>query len=438
MVREFVKWDNELRAGEQIVDQVDRALAIAQAEPKGPTYLSLPREVLAERLPDEFQLRADPPAIPTPPHPDPAAIEQLAELVAAAEHPLVIASGGDRELFDILGPLAERFAVPVAQYWRTSCAIATNHPYYAGEVPKPELARADVVIVSSSMVPWMPDRMPLRDGATVVGVGPDPLFSGIPTRSFPADLVITATPATAFGALDAALDRLGAADAPTTVARRRSLPAELRSRRDRERGDGREPGGTPMTPEHMSRVIGEAIGPDAIVVNELGLAPAVMDFTRWDSYFGPPISGGLGWGVPTALGLALGHRKEQTGRQVVAVVGDGSYVFANPAACHHCAASLGLGLLTIVADNRVWNAVRRSTIAVYPEGRAAATPTMPLSSLDPAPDYPKLVEAYGGHGEHVADPEQLKGALDRALEVTASGRQALVSIHCSYPDFAHH
>ncbi len=82
--------------------------------------------------------------------------------------------------------------------------------------------------------------------------------------------------------------------------------------------------------------------------------------------------------------------------------------------------------------------MRRSTIAVYPEGMARSSEHMPLSSLEPAPDYPKLVEAYGGHGTHVAEPEELRPALERALEITASGRQALVSVHCSYPDAAHH
>ena len=63
---------------------------------------------------------------------------------------------------------------------------------------------------------------------------------------------------------------------------------------------------------------------------------------------------------------------------------------------------------------------------------------MPLSSLEPAPDYTKFVEAYGGHGEHVTDPDQLGGALDRAIEIAATGRQALVSVHVSYPDMANH
>ncbi|MGI9595239.1 MAG: thiamine pyrophosphate-dependent enzyme, partial [Acidimicrobiales bacterium] len=100
------------------------------------------------------------------------------------------------------------------------------------------------------------------------------------------------------------------------------------------------------------------------------------------------------------------------------------------------AASLGLGLVTVVADNRVWNAVRRSTLAVYPEGMAATAETMPLSSLEPAPDYTKFVEAYGGHGEHVDDADLLRPALERAIEMAAAGRQALVSVRVSYPDMA--
>jgi acetolactate synthase-1/2/3 large subunit len=52
MIREIVKWDYELRNGEQLATVVDRALAIAATEPRGPVYLSLPREVIAAPLPD--------------------------------------------------------------------------------------------------------------------------------------------------------------------------------------------------------------------------------------------------------------------------------------------------------------------------------------------------------------------------------------------------
>lgn len=434
LAREFVKWDHEIRAAEQIVALVDRSLSISMSEPKGPTYLSLPREILAERLPEGFEIGEPHANAAASPHPDPSAIHHVANLVAAARHPLVIISGGDQAIFDRLGSFAERFAVPVVQFWRTSCAIATNHPFYAGEVPKEELASADVVVVLNTMVPWMPGAMPLTPGAKVIEIGPDPTFADVPVRTFPSVISLTSSVAPALDALSAALDQLGYADSAAVADRRRTLVPQLAERRQRERAAGDDPGGVPMTPEYMTRVLNDVVGQDATIVNELGLSTGVLELTNWDSFYGPTISAGLGWGVPAALGMKLA-RPDKT---VVACTGDGSYVFANPAACHHAAASLGLGLLTVVADNRVWNAVRRSTIAVYPEGMARSSEHMPLSSLEPAPDYPKLVEAYGGHGTHVAEPEELRPALERALEITASGRQALVSVHCSYPDAAHH
>ena len=434
IVREFVKWDNELRAGEQVVDQVDRALAIAQAQPCGPVYLSLPREVLAESLPPGTALGPNSVEVPAPPHPDPAAVEAAVGLIAEAEAPLIITSGGGPDLFDVLGPVAERFAIPVVQYWRTSVAISTEHPMYAGENPAELLSRSDCVVTLDSMVPWVPGGMRPPDGARMIQIGPDPLFAGTPVRSFPSDVTITSTASTGLGAIAAGLDAIGLASAAHTLARRTALADDLDARRQREVAAGHEPGGQVMSPEFMSLTLSEVIGSDAAVVNELGLAPAVMSFTGPHSFFGPTVSAGLGWGGGTALGAKLADPD----RLVVWATGDGSYVFSNPMAVHHAAASQGLGLLTLVADNRVWNAVRRSTLAVYPEGAAARSARMPLSALDPAPDYPKIVEAYGGHGQHVEDPDELRPALERAIEICSTGRQALISVHVSYPDAAIH
>ncbi len=435
MLREFVKWDNELRAPEQVVDVVDRALAITRSEPKGPVYLSLPREVLAAPLPDDFTMSAEPSvAAATPPAPDQDAINQVVALLSEAEQPLIITSDGGEALFSVLGDFALEFAVPVVQFWRTSPAIATTHPMYAGEVPVPLLAESDLVIVFDSLVPWMRDGMDIRDNATVVNIGPDPLFTGTPIRSFPSQLTINATPSGAIDAVGTELRAIGHSDSPDIAARRDRLTEELNARRTRELAAGANPGGSPMSPEYMTRVLGDAAGSDATIVNELGLATAMLDLTRHDSFLGLAISGGLGWGG----GAAVGAKLADPDRLVIWATGDGSYVFSNPLAVHHAAASLGLGLVTVVADNRVWNAVRRSTIAVYPDGRAAASETMPLSSLEPAPDYTKFVEAYGGHGEHVTDPDLLRPALDRAIDIAKTGRQALVSVHVSYPDMANH
>src|SRR5437763_14728889 len=87
MLREMVKWDYELRNGAQLETVVDRALTLATSPPEGPVYLSLPREVLAEKL---FGFTYESPsrhAVASAPAPDAAAIAAAVEILARAQHP---------------------------------------------------------------------------------------------------------------------------------------------------------------------------------------------------------------------------------------------------------------------------------------------------------------------------------------------------------------
>ena len=150
-----------------------------------------------------------------------------------------------------------------------------------------------------------------------------------------------------------------------------------------------------------------------------------MRFPKPDTLFGLSIAGALGWALPAALGAQLAARDQL----VVAAVGDGSYTFANPVACHQMAAQLDLPVLTVVFDNQGWQAVRMATLAIYPQGQAAQAAEMPLTSLAPSPDYAKVIEASGGHGERVEDPAGFPAALERALDVVRrERRQALVQV----------
>jgi acetolactate synthase I/II/III large subunit len=107
-------------------------------------------------------------------------------------------------------------------------------------------------------------------------------------------------------------------------------------------------------------------------------------------------------------------------------------MFANPVACHQVGEALGLPVLTVVFNNGVWNAVRKTTRAVYPDGFAARSNRMPLASLEPSPAYEKIVEASGGYGERVDAADQLPAALERALHaVRKEKRQALLNVICS-------
>jgi acetolactate synthase-1/2/3 large subunit len=91
-------------------------------------------------------------------------------------------------------------------------------------------------------------------------------------------------------------------------------------------------------------------------------------------------------------------------------------------------------VLFVVFNNRAWNAVKRAVHSHAPEGLAAKTGQMPISDLDPAPDYELVCRASGGHAERVEDPAALPDALARALKVVRDEkRQALLNVICKKP-----
>src|SRR5688572_28807230 len=116
MLREFMKWDYELRHAEQVETVIDRGLAISKSEPQGPVYVTLPREVLASSFAGGFSTQ--PTMVPaSPPAVDPEALEEAAKLLGAAQHPLLITANGGRSLESsrAIEQLAHTLAVPVNQ-----------------------------------------------------------------------------------------------------------------------------------------------------------------------------------------------------------------------------------------------------------------------------------------------------------------------------------
>ena len=146
MLREAVKWDYELRVPEQITDVVSRAYEITMSSPRGPVYLSLPREPLAAPMPEPLG-PVKPRHVPAPPHADPAMIATLAEWIAAAEKPLIITTASGAEAMAPLGRIAEKYALPVVTQRQRVVCLPSSHPMHMGYDPQGLLQEADLVIV---------------------------------------------------------------------------------------------------------------------------------------------------------------------------------------------------------------------------------------------------------------------------------------------------
>ncbi|HFD6993606.1 TPA: thiamine pyrophosphate-requiring protein, partial [Klebsiella pneumoniae] len=158
LIRESVKWDFELRLADQIGEHVDRAWAIASSLPKGPVYLSLPREPLCETFAvDEAALQAGPSQQPVRYAPVREDIARAAEAIACARHPVIFAQRGARtaEGFARLDSLVREWAIPLVEYWGTEVTLSADNPLLAGADPSVWLADADVILVVDSQAPWM-------------------------------------------------------------------------------------------------------------------------------------------------------------------------------------------------------------------------------------------------------------------------------------------
>ncbi len=430
MVREHTKWDYELRSAVQLEAITDRALAIARAQPPGPVYLSLPREVMHEQAPAP-NLGSSQGAVLAG-EPSAAALAEMARVLAGARCPLIITAraGREPEALPLLAALAQDWAWPVVEFRPRYLNLPNTHPMHAGYEVQPWLDQADAIVVLDCDVPWIPAQGQPREGVPVFHVGSDPLYAAYPNRGFRSDASVQSTPAAFLRALRQALSAHTCR--PELRAARENLLSQKGAARRQTLGQAIAQGsqaGQPLGMAAVSAALGRALQahPGAIVVNEYSLVSAALSLHEPGSYFGSSPVGGLGWGLPAALGAKLARPEAL----VVATLGDGSYEFSNPLACHHAAAMHGIATLTVVLNNGGYGAVERATRALYPQG-VAARQGMELVSLAPMPHFEQVIAACGGWGERVESVDALEGAIERAIEqVMVHGRQALLNVICS-------
>lgn len=430
MARELVKWDYELRDGRNVDEVVDRGLSIAMAEPRGPIYLTLPREVLAQPMPADYQRRPAQPVV-SPAYPDPHGVARIAQAIKEARYPLFVvsSSGADTQTVPVLDALLRTYGIAVAESMGHYVNVPYDHAHHLGHDATAVVARADVVIALESDVPWVPGRAEPAADAFIAQIGVDPLFQDLPLRSFQSTVTLVSRALPFLQALAAELTRIGAADtAAARVARISADSQAWRAALARQVAQDEIQGGL-ITKQYLSSAIDQVRGEDSIVVSEYTIRAEHMSFTQPGSYFLNSTAGGLGWGFPAALGA----QQAAPDKLVICVQGDGAYMFTNPASCHQAAEMHGLPVLMIVFNNHHWQAVEQTTLAVYPDGATRAYVKehghAPLSGLGHMPDFELYAQASGGYGEKVATREELLPALQRAIHaVTVEKRHALLNV----------
>ena len=427
MVREWVKWDYELRHGADVEGVVDRALAIAQSEPAGPVYLTLPREVLAERLHGMTYQDASRQQHATDRLPSRDSMDEAVRMLAGARNPVPVTRGAGKNprAVDHLVELARMLGMPVFDAGALYANFPMDDPLYGGGEVGPALPDADVVVVVEADVPWIPKRAGGMPDARVIAIGEDALFSTYPVRGFPLDVNLSGSPRLILQSLVAGVAEAGV-DQEAVESRTRGWADRSARRREALRDQAQAAQSqTPISKAWFTRRLSEALDADTILINELGIDPAQLTIRHPGGYFGTPPSGALGWSV----GASLGAKLADASKTVICCVGDGSYIFGSGTAGHIVSAAQDLPVLTIVWNNGIWNAVQNATKVNYADGYAVRNNNFAVTTLSQTFQYELICQAAGGYSERVEHATDVPAALERALRaVRDEKRQALLNV----------
>ena len=244
---------------------------------------------------------------------------------------------------------------------------------------------------------------------------------------FTADLRLTADSLLTIEALDAEVrSRISAADRSRFAARAARWGAKSAEHRQKLADEALASSTkSPIDGKWLSHQIGHALGDDCIVFDDTIVLNQVHDYLKCDrpgSYFYNPASSG-GW----APGAAFGAKLAAGDRDVVAITGDGFYMFASAIHSLWSAKQYRAPYLTIVYQNRSYSTGTIRVSRSYPDGYASKA-GYHGGYFDPPIDFAKEAEAAGAYGENVTDPAEVGPAIQRGLKSIRSGTSAVISV----------
>lgn len=421
----FTKWSGRATSPHTLYEQLVRAGELAQRVPQGPTFLDIPIETMIHDWTPGSKMRAIADAPRT--RPADADIAALADLILQSRSPLIITDSAGREVagFNSLVELAELFAIPVVESAALYANFPKSHPLYLGGQSERYLQHADLVILASSRAPWYPPQDGPKN-ATVVAMGETVIKDYMVYQNLFADRYVEGDITLALGLLVEALRPMASQHEPAIEARRQAWAEEHdRLEEATYAAESAASASSPIDPAWLCAVLSDVMPDDVVYAEEVTThRGAVGRHVRWDrpqSYY--KTNGGLGQG----LGLALGVKLAKPDQPVVALMGDGGFLYNPVTQAFGVACEADLPFMTVLFNNGCYEAMKGNHLAYYPDGNAARSNIWHGVHI-PGPDYAKLVDPFGGYGERVEDPAQLAQALRNGLQAVQEGRIALIDV----------
>lgn len=391
----FTAFSAMVRYPEELPELIARAYGVFRGSRPRPVHLSLPRDVLPETVEADWKTRR----APSLPMPDPAAIDEAADRLAQAKRPLILVGGGAVGTRKALTDIAERIGAPVLSTNAGKGILPESHSLSLGssivqEASQQALADADVVLLVGSEVAagdhFLVSKLEISGDLIRIDIDPTEL-----TSAYAAAVPIQADARAAMIALSSVLSTRK----PTAL----RSEGEQRVREVLARNAAKM---TELEKQHARawKIIRSALPADAIVMGDAtqivytGSFAMPMEMERCWYYSGNYCA--LGVALPMAIGAKIGAPH----RPVIAVAGDGGFMFTvNELAT---AAEERLALPVIVWNNDALNAIVEQM-----DQRQ-----IPRIGVEPkSPDFLRLAESLGCHATRAASAEHLAQSVRDAL-----------------------
>jgi acetolactate synthase-1/2/3 large subunit len=399
-LRSFVKWAERIEYPDNAPALVSRAFQEMLSGRRGPAALEMPWDVFTQRT----EIGAAKPLAPLPaPLPDTERVKDAAALVADSKAPMIFVGAGAIHAADEILELAELIDAPVVAFRSGRGIVSNAHELGLTMAAAYKLwPTTDLMIGIGTRLelPTM-SRWPFRpDGLKSIRIDID----ASEMRRFTPDVAVISDAKAGTSELLSAVRKAGYRK---TNGRRAAIcDASASALREIQR----------IQPQMAYlNILREVLPDNAIVTDEL----SQVGFASW---YGFPIyqprtfitsgyQGTLGSGFPTALGAKVANPD----RQVVAITGDGGFMFGVQELA--TAVQFKIGVVTLVFNNNAYGNVRRDQVQRF-EGRVVASDLV-------NPDFVKLAESFGVGASRVTSPDHFRPALEKAL---ADGGPYLIAI----------
>jgi len=417
MIRQFLKWDYEIRTAENASLVVQSAFRIAATEPCGPVYITLPREIMAARMHGGLGYSAAdfPPAISA--QADSASLREAAKLLVSARNPVILVKGMGRhpKAVSDLVALAEKLAIPVC-----STDAYMNFPRLHWARSEADLQRRDVILAIDHDVPWSGADPPKT--ARIISMDADPARLKQPLWGFPVHVPITCDSSKSLPVLLQMVDEFVTAERRKAFAERKAALQAARETANEQNIAKINEARTafPLSPIWIGECVNQISDENTVLLWELA-AIGQGDRTPPGHVFSQ-YAANLGNAWPRAIGIKMAAPE----KTVIASGGDGSAVFSNPEACLWTAAKYNAPVLYIVNNNSRYAAVQNNLSIYGGPNSYAGKAGFNGADLSPSPNFAMIAQALGAYGEKVTEPDELPKALRRALNAVKGGQPALL------------